>query len=119
MTTISLNLDETKWQYALDKANAAASAKNDSANAQGVAQAAAAHPPATFTPVAFVPTTLTEYAQSILDGLGNSYAAQQTRDHIAVISAQPAPDIARLAKAASLPDGPERTQLAATVDALA
>lgn len=104
MTTITATIDETQWQFALDRANAANSAKNEAANRQGSAAAAAAKPPVTFTPTVFVPQTLVPYAQAILDGIGANYAKQQSAQHLATISTLSPSDLALVAKLAGQPD---------------
>lgn len=105
MTTISITIDETARQYAVDKANAVKQAEWDRAEA-----AKHAHDSA-YTPQAFVPETLAEYVQRIETGLDASAAQLRTRDHIAVIQAQDPSSIALVAGVLSAPESPAKDAL--------
>lgn len=112
MTALPLNLDETAWQYAAGKFNAAAKAEFDRGEAAKKAK------DATYAVQAYVSEPWQAYAQRIVSGIEASYSDKQSRDHLDIIAKQDPASIARLAKAAALPPGPARDALAAQVNAL-
>lgn len=110
MKTDSFTFDETAWQFACDKSNAAAKMVFDAAEQSALAK------DKTHVVQIFVPKTVSEYVQAILDGCGKSYGDQQRDELIAAALADPE-QVARLAKLLSQPK-PVINQFAAQVDAL-
>lgn len=120
MKTISITIDETIWQYELDKFNTAETAKVVQANAQR--DAIIAHTPeklrANLPPVSgFIPLSIEDYVNKTIAEKEQSITQSRTTDHIAIITAQTPEEIARFAKVANLPDS-AKEMLAAQVDAI-
>lgn len=92
MTTISVNIDETKWQSGLDAANA-----KRAKNAPEM--------------------TLTQFVQTINDTAGDNFANIAAKVHLQIISKASPENLARIAKVLSQPEEIQ-AQIGATIDGL-
>lgn len=120
MKTISITIDETIWQYELDKFNQSESAKIEQANKQR--EALITHTPEklriNLPPVSdFIPLSIEGYVNKLIAEKEQAIIQSRTTDHIAIITAQSPEEIARYAKVANLPDS-AKDMLAAQVDAI-
>lgn len=121
---IILEINESTWQYELDKFNAAESTKVTQSNVAALRQhtALTAHTPelkrTVFAPTPdFVPLTIEQYVAKTLAEKEAAITASRTTDHLATLAQQSPETIARLAKVTMLPEA-VKDQLAAQVDAL-
>lgn len=93
MTTISLSLNETAWQYVADKANLINEA---SWNAEQSRKPEGER-------ISYIPETWQAYAARLIASTEASYMAQMIADNIQFLAAQRPDDIARMVKTAQLP----------------
>lgn len=92
MTTIPVNIDETKWQSGLDAAN--------SRRAKDAPE-----------------ITLAQFAQTMNDTAGENFASTAAKAHMQVISKASPENLARIAKVLAQPEDVQ-AQIGATIDAL-
>lgn len=119
MKTFSITIDETIWQYELDKFNVTETEKVIQTNRQR--EALTAHTPeklrANLPPVSvFIPLSLEDYTNKTIAEKEQSISESRTVDHLATIAKQDPETIQRFAKVTTFPDH-IKEMLATQVDA--
>lgn len=104
---LNISVEEKAWQYAIDKANAAAKLISDAEQARLPEK----------DRVEFKPVTLWQYVQSRVDDCGRSYSGQRLGDMKALLDREDPVVLERIAKVL-LGSPKTREAFAAQIDAL-